>query len=498
MIAGLPTVSRLLRGDERIGWEIRMAHDLAVDRSQYEPAARLFERCSRAVEAGGLALAWSIAAARTAPAAANLDVHWIAALSNPTGVAAPWLSIAAGLFTAGKAKEGFVAACRGMTSATAKERPAAISDLVASWRLAGLSTPIDGDQAYDAGLLLLATNLEQAVQHLRWAAACEPGNPNRALSLATALVRAGLPLEAIRVLAAHERSEAPRTVGKMLYAAQRYAEAVPILRYASRRFKTADDFVVLANAAAAAENDSVAVEAAQRALKLGAQSPELLTTLAIGLYRLGAFVECEKVAQQLITAKGASKEARTAGLHAMARALAGQGRHVDAHPYAKDAMKLAPAGDLARELMETMDTIVAQGAPPVRVSPEVSMERQAFKDLEAGNFEQLVSAITSPSWTIARAALAANEFRTDDENGIPVAPRALEAALDVLARSAGSQSVDAVLARIRALRIRDNAFIQIDPPPPLGVRYTAAEFEKAFAERDRRPHRPSAIQSFSR
>jgi len=498
LIAGLPTVSRLLRGDERIGWEIRMAHDLAVDRSQYEPAARLFERCSRAVEAGGLALAWSIAAARTAPAAANLDVHWIAALSNPTGVAAPWLSIAAGLFTAGKAKEGFVAACRGMTSATAKERPAAISDLVASWRLAGLSTPIDGDQAYDAGLRLLATNLEQAVQHLRWAAACEPGNPNRALSLATALVRAGLPLEAIRVLAAHERSEAPRTVGKMLYAAQRYAEAVPILRYASRRFKTADDFVVLANAAAAAENDSVAVEAAQRALKLGAQSPELLTTLAIGLYRLGDFVECEKVAQHLITAKGASREARTAGLHAMARALAGQGRHVDAHPYAKDAMKLAPAGDLARELMETMDTIVAQGTPRVRVSPEVSMERQAFKDLEAGNFEQLVSAITSPSWTIARAALAANEFRTDDENGIPVAPRALDAALDVLARSAGSQSVDTVLARIRALRIRDNAFIQIDPPPPLGVRYTVAEFEKAFAERDRRPHRPSAIQSFSR
>jgi len=53
-------------------------------------------------------------------------------------------------------------------------------------------------------------------------------------------------------------------------------------------------------------------------------------------------------------------------------------------------------------------------------------------------------------------------------------------------------------ADLRALRIRNNAYIQIDPQPPLGVRYTAAEFEKAFAERDRRPHRPSAIQSFSR
>ena len=42
MTAGMPTVQRLLRGDERIGWELRLAHDLAQDPSQYEPAAMLF------------------------------------------------------------------------------------------------------------------------------------------------------------------------------------------------------------------------------------------------------------------------------------------------------------------------------------------------------------------------------------------------------------------------------------------------------------------------
>lgn len=219
--------------------------------------------------------------------------------------------------------------------------------------------------------------------------------------------------------------------------------------------------------------------------------------LATGLYRLGDFVECEKIAQQLIAQKGA-KDVRTIGLHAMARALAGQGRHVDAHPYAKEAGRLGPNGELARELMETLDCIVAQTAPPIRSSSEVSMERQAFLDLEAGNLEQLTSAITSPSWSIARAALASCEFRTEDENGIPVAPRALEAALDVLARSAGATSIDAVLARIRALRIRDNAYIQIDPPPPLGLRYTVEEFDKMYAERERRPHRPSALLSYAR
>jgi hypothetical protein len=55
-----------------------------------------------------------------------------------------------------------------------------------------------------------------------------------------------------------------------------------------------------------------------------------------------------------------------------------------------------------------------------------------------------------------------------------------------------------VLARIDALEIRDNAFIQIDPPPPLGLRYTPAELEREHAERERRPHRPSAILSFAR
>ena len=126
------------------------------------------------------------------------------------------------------------------------------------------------------------------------------------------------------------------------------------------------------------------------------------------------------------------------------------------------------------------------------------MERQAWADLEAGNFESLHSATTSPSWGITRAALAACEFRTLDESGIPVAPRALDAAVVVLTRSAGAIQPDAVLARIRALRIRDNAFIQIDPPPLLGARFTQEEFERAYHERDKRPMRPSALVSYGR
>src|SRR5262249_31923280 len=61
MIAGMPNIARFLRGDERIGWELRLASDLASDPSQYEPAAMLFARSVRAVEGGATLRAWSAA-----------------------------------------------------------------------------------------------------------------------------------------------------------------------------------------------------------------------------------------------------------------------------------------------------------------------------------------------------------------------------------------------------------------------------------------------------
>jgi tetratricopeptide (TPR) repeat protein len=328
--------------------------------------------------------------------------------------------------------------------------------------------------------------------------AVEPGNAKRAHTLALNLARAGLAHESLRVMATTERAEAARVVGRMLADAGRYTDAVPLLRYAARRFRSAEDWALLAMCAYRGNNDAVTVEAGRRAVEHGSADPDVLIALATCLYRVGEWVECEKIAQQLISWRTPQRDIRVAGLHAMARALAGQGRHVDAHPYAKEAARLQPSGALAAELMETMDRIIAQQEPPVRASPEYSMERQAWADLEAGKFELLVSATTSPSWGITRAALAASEFRTDDESGIPVPPRALDAAVTVLTRTAGSLDPDATLARIRALRIRDNAFIQIDPPPPLGVRFSTEEFERAYAERDRRPHRPSAILSYAR
>lgn len=497
MIAGMPNVQRLLRGDERIGWELRLAHDLASDPSQYEPAAMLFARSARAVEAGDTLRAWSAAAGGTPPAE-QVDVQWSAALSNPTGAADPWLRLALALLATGRRDDGFAAACRGVAATASDDRARALAALAPAWRAAGIAVPLDGTAAFDLGIAAASEDrLDTAVQHLAWAAALEPASPRRVQSLAVALGRAGRAHEAIRVLSRLERADAPRLIGRVLADCRRDAEAVQILRYAARRFCTAEDWALLATAAHRADNDPVAVSAGQRAIALGSKDPTLMTTLATSLYRMGEFVECERLAQQLIV-DGDDRAAKVAGLHAMARALAGQGRHVDAHRYAKAASELAPDGQLGADLAETMERIVAQEAPPVRPSVELSLERQACDELEAGKFESLVSAVSSPSWGIARVALAACEVRRDDESGIPVSPRALEAALVILERSAGATQPEAVLARIRALRIRDNAFIQIDPPPPLGARYTPEEFERAHADRERRPHRASTPATIAR
>lgn len=490
---GMPTIERLLRGDERIGWELRLANDLAADPSQYEAAATLFERCARIVEGGSVELAWSTAASAATERGARLDIHWLAALANPTGIAAPWLRIAHGLLAGGRASEAVAAAARGLAATPAHQRAQVLAELAPAWSAAKVATPLDGDGALQAGLAAAAReSFEVAVTHLRWAVAHDPSDSKRAHSFAVALGRAGNGLEAVRVLSHHDRFDAPRSVGRLVADCGRYAEALTLLRYASRRFRSADDWGGLSLVAAKCDNDAVCVEAGKRAIALGATDPSLLIAVARALYRMGDFVECERVAQQLIGDKRA-REVRVAGLHAMARALAGQGRHVDAHPYAKAAAELGPNGSLAADLIETMDRIVAQQTPPTRPSIEMSMERMAFYELEQGNFDAVMAAVGSPSWGIARVALAACEFRRDDESGIPVSPRALEAAVAILARTEGASEPDAVLARIRALRIRDNAFIQIDPPPPLGVRCTRDEFAKLYADRERRPQRPSAL-----
>src|SRR6185295_4549564 len=117
----------------------------------------------------------------------------------------------------------------------------------------------DAVLAFELGVAAAADDqLETAIGHLRWAAAVDPSNARRAQSLAVALGRLGYAHEAIRVLSAHERTDAPRLIGRVLADNGHHADAVRILWYAARRFRTVEDWTLLANAAHRTGADAVA------------------------------------------------------------------------------------------------------------------------------------------------------------------------------------------------------------------------------------------------
>lgn len=492
LLAELPLVRRLLRGDERIGWELRLAHDLARDPSQYDAAAALFERVTRAIEGGSATAAWSAAAESSATPSAYINVHWLAAVANPTGVAAPWMRLSRYLFDEGLPQEAFEAACRGVVMLGDDERPAALSTLEARWGASKLDVPYPAAGAYDVGLSTAVNDVSVASRHLRWAASREPSNAAYVERYAMAQVQRGAAGEAVRVLARVQRGEAPYLIGKAFLESGQPDQALWVLRYASRRFRTPEAWQTLAAAAAETGEHSIACQALKSAIAAGAQlDTPMLTRYANALMRVGEFVECEAVATRLIGKAGSDREAKIVGLHCMARALAGQGRHVDAHAYAKAAQDLGPSRALLRELDETMERIIAQETMPVVGGSEASPERQAFAALARSDMELAGEELDSESWMRVRSALTATEFRRPEENGVPVTAQAIEAAKQVLARSIGCLGVDAALCRIRALRIRDNAFVQIDPPPPLGSRLLPEQFEKQYQDRERRSGRSS-------
>jgi hypothetical protein len=93
---------------------------------------------------------------------------------------------------------------------------------------------------------------------------------------------------------------------------------------------------------------------------------------------------------------------------------------------------------------------------------------------------------------VRRAALAAARFRLPSENDLDVTPRALAAALAALADGSGvgrpaapggAADRDALLCRLLALEIREQACFARDPAPRLGERLLRDAFHRDFRAR---------------
>lgn len=484
LIAGLPRVRALLRGDERIGWELRLAHDLRADPSQLEPVERLLARCARVADDWASFRNWSEAAAAALPAAAALDVHWICARANPGTNAVAWVNAARALFALGRGAAAVEAASAAYANTGDEWRAASIASLEEAWRAAGVDVPFLGPDARAAGELAFARgDLALAERCLRWCQARAPRDAEVADRLGAVLAAQGKTGPAVRALAVVDRDGAALRAGVALAQAGRWAEAVVALRYASHRFRTVDEWRYLATAGWYAGDHEAAATAYRAMLARGApaDAPTLHYFLT-SLCRSGQWSEAEQVAQRLGSTAGGDATYAALAAHGRAVALCGLGRHTEALPWAEQAAAMNPSPELAAELAATVTRARDRATPPYHAPHEGTASGRALAALAAGDLAA-AQRLVAGAGPLALARLVVAEVRTPADNERLVSPRAVEAAGDILDRTAGTTTPAEALLRVRALRVIDDAFIQIDPPPPLGAQVPAAEFVRRWRER---------------
>ena len=481
---GLRRVAELLRGGERITFELRLAHALKDDGdpTNDDQARLLFERSLRATGAGAAAPWVEITAGLPPPAA--LDIFHTAATAAHRE-SAPQLALARAFFGTGNRERAFTVLLGTLPLLDLQMREFRLADLKTQWLRSGMDVPFDWAPAQDAGLAHLAAGrAAEAARCFRWCNALDPGNPGILKNLGLALAALGETNAAVRAFAEMDEADGPKLAGHALLQAQRYQAAVRALRYASAAFFDAADWATLGGAAWYEEDDETAAEAYGKVyqMKRGRMEAAELATFATALANAGQYARCEEVARELMAAALDEPTLLAAGNHAMARALLGQGRKAEAVTFAQLALAGNPGADNADEIADTLAR-AQRGQPytPRQVRGETAAAR-AFAAIEAGDFPgALAIAGSAPGWDTARAALVAGAARTDPH--LPVGYAALQALTSQLGASAGATDRDATLWRVLALGLREDATFPADPSPPLGPRTELAELDRKVAER---------------
>jgi tetratricopeptide (TPR) repeat protein len=483
---GLGRVAEHLRGEERVAFELRLAHELKDDDdpTNDDQARVLFERSLRAVGTGPVAVGWTEVTSGLPPAA-TLDVLFTCAAAEPRRRGAPHLLLARALLAAGRAERALDALCVGLPLLDAAAREQRLAELRPHLERADVGIPFDWAAAQDAGLAhLRAGRPLDAMRCFRWCNAIDPNNAGMLKNLGLACAAVGRVAATVAAFSEMDEGDGPRLAGHALLQANRYRDAVQVLRYASIYFADSADWETLAGAAWYDEDDETAADAYERVYrqKRGGLGAAELSTFAAALYGAGRFERCEEIARELIAVGFDDPTLLAHGNHAMARALLGQGRAVEAIPFAQLALKSQPLDAAAAEFAETLAR--AQRGEPYPQKPlrGAGARARAFAAVTAGDMKAASSIASSdPGWGTARAALAAVALRTDAAVAVP------EAALRLIAANldgcAGALDRDATLWRLTALALRADAFFPIDPPPPLGARMAKDELDRQLAER---------------
>jgi tetratricopeptide (TPR) repeat protein len=497
IIGGLPHVTAFLRGDERIALELRTAQELQKE-GQYVDARDLYLRSVRAI--GSIVSAdWSDVTDLASPPQMAIDSHWTATLVHPAH-GGPAVNLARALFAAGKGPQAFEVLVGALGFGGKSWRENQLAKLKPLYDAAKLPVPFDWSASSTQAMTRMQQNdFAGALDCLRWCNAIDPNNAVTLRNLGIAYARVGKTYEALVAFGQADAHEGPKWAGQALREAQKLPEAVAAYRYASLYFRSADEWLALAGCAWYVEDNETASEAYARVHQLGPQSMDLsqLNAYAVALYESGQYAACEPVARQVYDMSRGDPTYASLGLHAMARTMLGMGRFPEALQCATQATQLNPLPDNQKAFGETLSHAQRSERFPLPDLKSAEKKAQAWTAIRGSDFKTaLAIASTGENWGLWRAMVAASEFRYESDNQVPVAPYALEVAARALDGTAGQTDVDAILCRVHALRVLEDANYPVDAPPPLGARIPRERLDQLINERTaRRPGQaPSAQQ----
>ena len=405
------------------------------------------------------------------------------------GVSAiPSMHLARVLFRVGRAPAGLNVLCAGLAVAGSEWRDRELASLADLWKSTNPGVPMEFDkvaagmfEALQAGEALRAEKLG------RWAVALDPSNGEAHRNLGLALAQQGKLADALHHLVRGTREQATQILAGVLYQSGKLVEAMTVLDYASRWYVRADQWLTYGGIAYAAMDNPRTVKAYALAYQLDRDAFDAtqLNAYAGVLDEVGDYKTCEAIAQHLLRAGGDDLLWKTSAWNHLACAYIGLGKFDEAVSYAEQAVAQNPLADNTAGFAATLERArtKTKTTPPLP-SVLAKAREPIFALLEAGDFAAATALADGAStWRTRRAALCASRFRFASENEIEVTPRARAAANAILADSIGLVDLEAVLARMIALEIREQAYFARDPLPRLGDRMTRDAFYREFRAR---------------
>jgi len=430
-------------------------------------------------------------AARTIDTDDAIDaLHTAAYLAEGTS-AIPSVHAARVLFEAGRAPVGLAVLAAGLPSAGETWRDEQLRELADAWARAKPGVPLAFEQV-SAGVFEALQKGEPArAEKLgRWAVALDPTNGEAHRNLGLALAQQGKLVDALHHLVRGTREQATQILAGVLYQAGKIPEAMAVLDYASRWYVRADQWLTYGGVAYGAMDNPRTVRAYQLAYQLDpdAFDPSQLNAYAGVLDEVGDYATCERIGNHLLRAAGDDVMWKTNAWSHLACACIGLGRFDEAVSFAERAVAQNPLPDntagFAATLERARDAARTRTQPtPPSLAPPGPPRAPVYALLEAGDFASAAAFARDPDWRARRAGLFATRFRFASENDVEVTPRARAAAAAVLADTVGRVDRDAIVCRLIAIEIREQAYFARDPVPRLGDRMTRDAFYREFRAR---------------